>query len=417
MSIVAETDSGQPVNESRRQFAIEETDQAPAPAERRLKVLFVPAWYPNEEHKFWGTFCREHAHAASLYENVAVLSFSSRLQRWPTMHWAETDDQGIPTFYATYGHSPVPKTTLPFFLLHLRRALRRVIQKWGKPDIIHTQDTHAYYVMKAARHLGIPVVMSQHWTGFMERSIGAKTLRLYKDAFVCAARVFPDNKFADIHYCHYGLSARVTWLPNTISTEIFWATPDATRKPWLLHASGLNYQKRFPDIVRAFARVRRDRPTAMLQVVGEGSDRKECEELARRELPAGSFHFHGFLKKSKLADLMRQSAGFVLPSEAENLPCVLIEALACACPVLTTRVGGITALVSEKEGVLVDVGNIDQIADGMCRLLDGTHGFDMDRTSREVRAQYSHEAVGRLLHVEYQKALNEPREPLKRKMS
>jgi glycosyltransferase involved in cell wall biosynthesis len=145
----------------------------------------------------------------------------------------------------------------------------------------------------------------------------------------------------------------------------------------------------------------------MLQVVGEGGDRKDCEALARRELPAGSFHFHGFLQKSQVAELMRQSAGFVLPSEAENLPCVLIEALACACPVLTTRVGGITALVGETDGILVDVGNIDQIANGMYRLLDSTHGFDMDRTSREVRAQYSHEAVGRLLHEEYQKVMSE----------
>src|SRR5688572_33042645 len=115
----------------------------------------------------------------------------------------------------------------------------------------------------------------------MEQSIDAPTLRQYKHAFLGAARVFPDNKFADIHYRHYGLPARVTWLPNTISTDIFWATPDASRKPWLLHASGLNYQKRFPDIVRAFARVRCDRPAAMLQVVGEGSDGNECEALVR----------------------------------------------------------------------------------------------------------------------------------------
>jgi len=201
--------------------------------------------------------------------------------------------------------------------------------------------------MKTARHLEIPIVMSQHWTGFMERSIDAKTLRQYKDAFVSRARVFPDNKFADIHYRHYGLLARVTWLPNSISTDIFWATPDAPRKPWLLHASGMTYQKRFPDIVRAFSPVRRDRPAAVLQVVGEGSDRKDCEELARRELPAGSFHFHGFLPKPRLAELMRQASGFVLPSEAENLPNVLIEAIASGCPVWTTRVGGITALVGE----------------------------------------------------------------------
>jgi glycosyltransferase involved in cell wall biosynthesis len=407
MSNLIQAESDHPVHENKRQFGVTATGEIPALSERRLKVLFVPAWYPTKQDKFWGTFCREHAHAAALYEDVAVLSFSSRSQRWPTLRWTEGDDQVVPTFYATYGHSPIPNTTLPFFLLHLRRALKCVIRKWGRPDIIHTQDSRAYYVMRAVEHLQIPVVISQHWTGFMTRSIDSSSLRRFKYAFTHAARVLPDNKFADVLYRQYGLTARVRWLPNTISTDIFCATTHALRNPWLLHASGFTYQKRFPDIVRAFARVQRDRPAAVLQIVGEGSNRLECEEFARRELPPGSFHFHGFLPKPRLAELMRQASGFVLPSEAENLPCVLIEAIASGCPVLTTRVGGITALVGEDDGILVDVGNIDQITDGMYRLLDGTHGFDMDRMSREVRAQYSHDAVGRILHEEYQKAVTE----------
>src|SRR5215471_18299016 len=111
---------------------------------RRVRVLFVPQWYPNSEHKFLGTFCREHVHAAALYENVAVLVFTSRPQRWPTMHWERVEDHGVSTFFATYGHSPIPKTTWPFFHFHLRRALRRVTQEWGQPDVVHTQDFYAY---------------------------------------------------------------------------------------------------------------------------------------------------------------------------------------------------------------------------------------------------------------------------------
>jgi glycosyltransferase involved in cell wall biosynthesis len=259
--------------------------------------------------------------------------------------------------------------------------------------------------MRAVKHLKIPVVMSQHWTGFMTGSITPTLLRHFKYAFEHAAGVFPDNKFADVLYRQYGLTANVKWLPNTIETNTFRTKPGVQRKPWLLHASGFTWQKRFPDIVKAFAKVRRHRPEAILQIVGDGNNRSESEKLARQELPAGSFHFHGYLPKSQLADLMREASGFVLPSEAENLPCVLIEAIACGCPVLTTRVGGITALVSENEGILVDVGNINQIVDGMYRLLDGTHGFDMDRMSREVQTQYNQREVGRILHEEYRKII------------
>ena len=371
---------------------------------RRVRTLFVPQWYPNEDHKFLGTFCREHVRAAALFENVAVLVFTSRPQRWPTMRWEKKDDHGVPTFYATYGHSPIPKTTLPFFLLHLRRALRRVLEEWGQPDVIHTQDAYAYYVIKAIGHRRIPVVISQHWTGFMERKVSGRLLRQFRWAFPRAVRVLPDNKFAVRDYQYYGLQAAITWLPNAVDTHVFRPPQRPVREPWLLHASGLTTQKRFPDIVRAFAQVRRKRPEAVLQVVGDGSNRAEMEALAARELPRGSFHFHGFLSKPELAEWMRRASGFVLPSAAENLPCVLIEAMACGCPVLTTRVGGITALVREGEGLLVDVGNIEQIADGMCQLLDGTHGLDVARISRETGERFSLGAVGRILHHEHLKA-------------
>jgi glycosyltransferase involved in cell wall biosynthesis len=81
-----------------------------------------------------------------------------------------------------------------------------------------------------------------------------------------------------------------------------------------------------------------------------------------------------------------------------------MEAMACGCPVLTTRIGGIPAVVREGDGLFVEVGNIDQITEGMIHLLDGTHGLEMARISHETRERFSHEAVGRILHEEHIKA-------------
>jgi glycosyltransferase involved in cell wall biosynthesis len=369
-----------------------------------MKILFVPNWYPLHDGTAQiGECCREHVRAASLYEDVAVLAFTARADRCPTLQWKRVEDVA-PTFYATYGQSPIPKTTLPVFLLHLRRALRRVIEEWGFPDVIHTQDAYAYYVMKAVSFRKIPVVISQHWTVFMERQVTRRLLRQFKWAFSRAARVLPDNKFAGREYQHYGLQASVRWLPNAVDIKTFHPPASTARRPWLLHASGMTAQKRFPDVIEAFARVCHKRPQAILHVVGDGASRAEMERLAVQRLPRHSFQFHGYLAKSALAEIMRQASGFILPSQAENMPCVLIEALACGCPVLTTRVGGITALIREGQGILVDVGNIEQIAEGMCRLLDGSHGFNMQNIAHESRELYGHEAVGQLLHEEYLKA-------------
>ena len=376
-----------------------------AKASQRVRVLFVPAWYPPKDgSSAFGTFVREHVRSAALYDHVAVLIYKSRPQRWPTLGWERVDDQGVPTFYATYGHSPIPKTTLPFALIHRRRAIRRAIQEWGRPDVIHTQDTYAYDVIKAAQRLGIPFVISQHYTGFMRRVLDDKDVQRFRWAFARAARVLPANKFAALDYDHYGLQASITWLPNVLDTTVFCPPFKPVRRPWLLHVSGFTAQKRFPDIVRAFVRVRAKRPEAVLHVAGDGKHRAEMEALAVRELPEGSFVFHGFLSKPQLAGLMRQSCGFVFPSEFETFGCVLMEAMACGCPVLTTRVGGIPAVVREGEAIFVEVGNIDQIAAEMIQMLDGTHGINMERVSRETRERFSYEAVGRILHEEHLRA-------------
>ena len=372
---------------------------------RPIRVLFIPQWYPSNNGTIQcGLGCQEHVRAAALYGNVAVLVFTSRLQRWPTMHWQQVDDNGVPTFYATHGHSPLPRTTRPFFYFHLWRAIRRIIEEWGRPDVIHTQDAYGYYVIKAAQGLRIPFVISQHWSCFLERSLNPGEVRRFAWAFARAARVLPANKFATKDYREYGLQPPVTWLPNTFDTEVFQPPLDVIREPWLLHASGFTAEKRFPDILRAFARVRSQRPEAILQVVGNGKNRTEMEALAARDLPARSFHFHGYLPKPALADLMRRASGYVHPSSVETFGCVLMEAMACGCPVLTTRVGGVPAVVRDGEGIFVEVGNIDQITQEMLTLLDGTHGLALPRISFETRQRFSHEAVGRILHEEYLRA-------------
>jgi len=226
-------------------------------------------------------------------------------------------------------------------------------------------------------------------------------IRQFRWAFSQAHRVLPANQNAAQDYDYYDIEASVHWLPNALDTRIFKPEPPLRREPWLLHASGFAPQKRFPDILSSFAIVVKRRPDAVLQIAGDGIGRPEMESLARELLSNASFRFHGFLSKSQLAELMRRSRGFIFPSEFETFGCVLMEAMACGCPVLTTRVGGIPAVVRESEGLFVEVGDIDAIAKGMLHLLEGTHGVDVEHVSRETRARFSREAVGRILHEEH----------------
>jgi len=366
----------------------------------RLKVLFIPCWYPSfgAENDVIGTFCREHARAAALYDDVAVLASTRSLPRWFPLEWKKVMDRGVHTFYTYCGGSGLPRIAWPFWHLSLRHAIKRVVRDWGMPDLIHTQDEFSYHVIRAAKNIGVPFVMSQHASVFGQRQLSPIMLMQYRYAFRYVKRVLATNPWGERDYDYYGMKAQVTWLPNAVDTSIFYPPLDRVREAWLLHASQFAPVKRFPDILKAFREVYKIRPDAILQIVGDGVNRLSMEQLARELLPEKSYHFHGMVSKMALADLMRRSRGFVLPSEFETFGCVLIEALACDCPVLTTRVGGIPATVPEGNGLFVEVGNVPQIVEGMLRLLDGTHGIEMGRVGRETRERFSQEAVGKVLH-------------------
>src|SRR5687767_10703515 len=119
----------------------------------RLKVLFVPAWYPppGTQSRVSGTFCREHVHAAALRDDVAVLVFGSRDERGASLKMELYDDGGIPTWYGSVGRAPVPWTNWLVFRVQLRRAIGKVAAEWGSPDVIHTQDHYAPLVMRSSR--------------------------------------------------------------------------------------------------------------------------------------------------------------------------------------------------------------------------------------------------------------------------
>lgn len=373
--------------------------------DRRVKVLFIPDWYPPKSN-LWaahGTFCREHVHAAARFDDVAVLVFTMTRTRWPFWRVERIDDNGVPTWYVTTGRSPIPGTSPPILHYYFRRAVRLVVREWGKPEVIHTQDSIAYRAMKHTADLGAPYVISQHWTAFLRREIPSFLIPEFRSAFARAYRVLPTSYRAEDDYAHYDIQASVRWLPNALNADIFTPDPPGPREPWLLHVSGFSAQKRVPDILRAFAIVHRQCPDAVLHFVGDSAARPMMEAEAARLLPAHAYRFHGFLPKPQLADLMRRSSGFVFPSAFETFGCVLMEAMACGCPVLTTRAGGIPAVVreDEHEGLLVEVGDIEAIAAGMISLLDGTHGIDAEQVSRTVRARFSHDAVGSILHQEH----------------
>lgn len=140
-------------------------------------------------------------------------------------------------------------------------------------------------------------------------------------------------------------------------------------EPFVLAVGRLHKQKGYRYLLPAFARIAKQRPSHLV-ILGEGDDREELQGLANSLGIASKVHLLGY--SSNALAYMRQSAVFVLSSVAEGFGNVIVEALACGTPVISTDCphGPREILVDGRYGTLVPVGDVDALARAMAASLD-----------------------------------------------
>jgi glycosyltransferase involved in cell wall biosynthesis len=138
--------------------------------------------------------------------------------------------------------------------------------------------------------------------------------------------------------------------------------------PVLVASGRLTPQKDFPTLLEAF-RLLRSKVAARLIILGEGEERGRLEALRDAMGLSGDVDLHGFVENPY--GYMSRADAFVLSSRWEGLPTVLIEALACGCPVVATDCpsGPREILQGGQYGELVAVGDAAALCDAMARIL------------------------------------------------
>ena len=124
-------------------------------------------------------------------------------------------------------------------------------------------------------------------------------------------------------------------------------------------------------LVEALARLRSAGVELRVVIVGEGPERQELEALAARLGVTDHLLMPGAVGQDEIADWFRDADVLCLPSFAEGVPIVLMEAMASGLPVVASRTMGIPELVEDGvSGLLVTPGRSEEIVDALAAMSD-----------------------------------------------
>lgn len=165
--------------------------------------------------------------------------------------------------------------------------------------------------------------------------------------------------------------------------------PDDQPGRRILFVGRLAAAKGVPVLLEAFAAARGelagDGPPPELILVGDGPERPQIEAYAGDLGLGEAVRFTGYLSQGEVADQLARSDLFALPSFAEGVPVVLMEAMAARRPVLTTRIAGIPELVEDGvSGRIVAPGDAESLAEAMVDMLrDPERAREYGKAGRE----------------------------------
>jgi exopolysaccharide biosynthesis WecB/TagA/CpsF family protein len=173
-----------------------------------------------------------------------------------------------------------------------------------------------------------------------------------------------------------------------------------TEQPRILCLGRLVPEKGQTVLLDALAELNRRGRSVHATFAGEGPSREGLEASVRELGLDAQVDFLGAVGQDDIRRLYEDASIFCLPSFAEGVPCVLMEAMAMRLPTLSTRIAGIPELIEDgRNGLLVAPGRADQLADAIERLmLDpelceelGANAritvereFDVERSAREL---------------------------------
>ena len=196
------------------------------------------------------------------------------------------------------------------------------------------------------------------------------------------------------------LRRKSTVIPNGVSFGVRpQQEPYTAREKSIIVIGRITRQKRHDLMIQAFSQFHKDYPEYRLTILGKGEDQEKLLTQIRENGLEPFVTLLGFQKN--VGDFLTRSRMFVLTSDFEGMPNVLLEAMACGCACISTDCDfGPSELIEDGEnGLLVRVGDADAICQAMCRIAeDDALGTRFSENAQKINETHSMDVIAEQYH-------------------
>ena len=391
-----------------------------------MNILHLLSWFPTPDDPTLGNFCVRMIDALPEECHSVILSVCDGKNMKKSFEVKEI--QGAHhTHVQIYIRPPKINTVRKLKMLRMYQyGLNYIKMRFFEPDLIHLHVTYplGQVALLWKKLFGYKYVLTEHWTIYQPQNkdvlVGKLKQKIVKIANN-ASVIMPVS--LDLQRCMegYGVQNRFRVIYNLVNTDMFKLREppciDSNQRASLsrndmqglrkrmLHISTLRDEaKKFSGILRTIERLKQQRDDFELHVIHD-YEAPEFKAFVKEHHLEDCVIFHGKKTTAEVAQAYQEADFFVLFSNFENLPCVIVEAFASGVPVLSTAVGGIAEILSPERGILINSGDEDALLKGMNTMLDHCHEYDREAIRAYAVKTFAARNIGQQIFEEYKKVI------------
>lgn len=384
-------------------------------SDSKLKILVIASWYPSRVQPHLGTFVERQAVAAAQMNEVAALHVCSDPQITQPIEVVSSDKDQVFTVNVYYKKNGNPVSGYFRIRKAYQMGLEEIMRKMGKPHLVQLNILWpaGFFFWLMNSKLKLPYIITENWTGYLASDDSysrSGMLRQYFTRIIAnqAALITPVSKDLAGAMKKHGLGRKFETAFNVVNTSLFHPAESARSSGPIrfLHVSTtLEAQKNISGMLRAVKELSRERKDFEFRIVSEkdfSAHEKYAQELG---LLNTIVFFESAKQEAGVAEAMRNADCFVLFSNYENLPVVILEAMASGLPVIASTAGGTPEHLSPSFGKLVEPRDEKGLHRAMREMMDLLPSYDRSAIRDYAIKHFSREAVGRRFNDIYRQVV------------